>query len=301
MSTLDHRARESIAALDLPPTDRFDLPASDHRFPDGAPFHIEIPSVEGPAALQEVVDAAEQRQLRVHRVSQGSGIMLQADAELDRMIEIGREHAIEVCLFVGPRAGWDIGAQARTTGGSVIGASLRGADQLRFGTIDVFRACERGLRSVLVADVGHLWVLGQLRARGDLPADLILKVSVSLPVANPATAKVIQELGGDTINLPVDLSVPQLAAIRQAIDAPIDLYIEGPDDFGAPVRYHELPEIVRVTAPVHLKFAVRNAAGIYPAGEHLEAHVLATARERVRRASIGLEHLRRAGVEVPTG
>jgi hypothetical protein len=68
---------------------------------------------------------------------------------------------------------------------------------------------------------------------------------------------------------------------------PLDLYVEGPDDFGAPLRYHELPDLVRVAAPVHLKFTARNAPGIYPAGAHLREAVLATARERVRRAAIG--------------
>lgn len=49
-----------------------------------------------------------------------------------------------------------------------------------------------------------------------------------------------------------------------------------------------LAELVRDAAPVHLKFAVRNAADSYPAGGHLQGLVLASARERVRRAAIGL-------------
>jgi hypothetical protein len=42
---------------------------------------------------------------------------------------------------------------------------------------------------------------------------------------------------------------------------------------------------------------LRNAPGIYPSGQHLEATVLAMARERVRRASIGLSILRRYAPE----
>jgi hypothetical protein len=50
---------------------------------------------------------------------------------------------------------------------------------------------------------------------------------------------------------------------------------------------------VRVAAPVHLKFTVRNAPGLYPSGEHLSTLAVQTARERVRRAAIGLALLHR--------
>lgn len=79
------------------------------------------------------------------------------------------------------------------------------------------------------------------------------------------------------------------------MDAAIDVYVEAPDNLGGFVRYHEIPEFVRVGAPVYLKFGLRNAVGTYPAGLHLQAQVEAGARERVRRAEIGLEHLARAG------
>jgi hypothetical protein len=84
----------------------------------------------------------------------------------------------------------------------------------------------------------------------DLPEDFVLKVSISLPVANPATARVLEDLGASTLNLPVDLAVTDIAAIRAAVTVPIDIYIEGADDFGGPVHYHDLPEIVRVAAPM---------------------------------------------------
>jgi hypothetical protein len=269
-------------------------PDSAGTFAGGERFRIEIPSVEGPEALRAVLDAAAEHAVPVRRISQGSGIMLQTDDEIAEMVGLGREHDVEICLFVGPRAGWDTGVQAASAGGAAMAASLRGDEQLRHAVADVRRGCELGLRSILVADLGLLWILARLRAAGDLPADLRFKVSVSLPAGNPATARVLEDLGADTVNVPVDLSVAQLAALRRAIEIPIDLYIEGPDDLGGPVRHHEVPEIVRVAAPVHLKFAVRNAAPLYPSGEHLRAHALATARERVRRASLALNLLRRA-------
>ncbi len=170
---------------------------------------------------------------------------------------------------------------------------LRGADQLLFGLEDVRRGCERGLRSVLVADLGLLWALARLKASGDLPNDLIIKVSVQLPVANPATARVLEDLGATTLNLPPDLALGQIAAIRAAVDAPIDMYVEAPDDLGGTMRHYEIPDLVRIAAPIYLKFTVRNSPGLYPSGGHIEPLVLALAAERVRRASIGIALLRR--------
>jgi hypothetical protein len=243
--------------------------------------------------MEAVVAAAAEHRVGVHRISQGSGIMLLTDDEISAMLALGRAHGIEVCLFVGPRATWDTGVQAASVNGRILGCSLRGADQLAYGIEDVLRGAALGLRSVLVGDVGHLMVLGRMKAKGELPSDFVLKTSVTMPAANPATARVLEDLGATSINLPIDLSLAQIAAVRQAVDAPIDFYVEGPDDLGGTVRHYEIPELVRVAAPIYLKFGLRNSPGLYPSGQHLEATVLALSRERVRRAAIGLGILAR--------
>jgi hypothetical protein len=285
--------RRALERLRLPPGDAHDLPTSAKRFADGASWRVEIPSCEGPAAMAAVVAAAAEHAITIHRVSQGSGIMLQTDAEIRRMAALGREHGIEVCLFVGPRANWDIGVQAATKGGSVLGSALRGADQLAYGIDDVLHGWSLGITSVLVADLGQLKVLGDMRRAGDLPPEFVLKVSVTLAAANPATARILEDLGATSINLPVDLSLAQIAAIRRAIDSAIDFYVESPDDFGGTVRHYETAELVRVGAPIYLKYGLRNAPPLYPSGQHLEATVVALSRERVRRAAIGLAILAR--------
>ncbi len=211
--------------------------------------------------MRAVIAEAAARKVAIHRVSQGSGIMLQTDAEIRDMLALGREHKIEVCLFVGPRANWDTGVQASTLGGRVLGSSLRGADQLAYGVEDVLHGAALGLRSILVADLGHLKVLGEMKRQGDLPADFVLKVSVTLAAANPATARLLEDLGATSINLPVDLPLAHIAAIRQAIDAPIDFYVEAPDDFGGTVRHYETAALVRVAAPIYLKYGLRNSPG----------------------------------------
>lgn len=273
------------------------IPESAKRFKDGSRWKIEIPSVEGPAALKVVVDEAKKRGLKVDRISQGSGIMMQTDTEIKEMVAIGKREKIEICLFVGPRAAWDIGKQPLSSAGGVASPTLRGADQLRYAVEDVLHGASLGLRSVLVGDLGLLAVLGEAKKNGDLPKDFILKTSVALPCTNPATAKVMESLGASTLNLATDLSLQQIAAIRAQVDVPLDIYVEGPDDFGGPVRHYEVPDLVRVGAPIYLKFTVRNSPGLYPAGGHIQGLVESTARERVRRATIGHSMLVRYGYE----
>jgi hypothetical protein len=158
---------------------------------------------------------------------------------------------------------------------------------------DIKRACELGIRSVLVADEGLLWVVNEMKKAGELPAELVQKVSVQMGAANPISVRLQEQLGAGTYNTPTDLELPKLAAIRAAVSLPLDIYVEVPDNFGGFIRHYEIPEIVRITAPVYVKFGLRNAPDVYPAGSHLENTVIALSRERVRRAEIGLDMLRR--------
>ena len=286
-------SREFLESVGLPASDPAPAPASARRFPDGGQYRLEIPSTEGPRVLAAVLEEAEKRRVPVHRVSQGSGIMLLTDEEVTDMLEIGRGAAIEVNLFIGPRATFDIGAQAYSPAGKTLGLGLRGADQLVFALEDVKRAVRLGLRSVLVSDIGILQLIGKARSEGDLPPDLIIKTSVMMAPTNPASAGLLELLGANTINIPSDLTIPQIAAIRSAIEAPIDFYIEAPDNIGGFVRYYDIPEIIRVASPVYLKFGLRNSPDVYPSGTHLENTVLALSRERVRRAEIAMEMIAR--------
>ena len=285
------KTQQFLAKLKLPVEDNHSLKPSGKRFPDGGEYRFEIPSVEGPRVFREVLTTVKEYRVPVHRVSQGSGIMLLTKKEIAEMARIGHDERIEVCLFVGPRAPFETSAQALTAGGKVIGWQHRGADQLVFAIEDVRRACDLGIRSVLPADLGLIWVLSEMKQKGELPRNLVLKSSVTLPAANPATARIFEKLGTSTLNIPTDLSPAQIGAIRQAVSIPIDMYIEVPDNFGGFVRYYEMPQLIRVAAPIYFKFGLRNAPDIYPSGLHLEATAISMARERVRRARIALELL----------
>src|SRR5439155_3518795 len=281
--------RDFLHSIGLPPGDLNDLPDSAKRFPDGAQYRVEIPSTEGPRCLDAVLEEAARLDVTVHRVSQGSGVFLLTDEELDETARLASDARVEVSLFARPSAGWDASAMARSPAGAVVAPAARGQEQVVACLDDAKRAAEHGFRSVLIADIGVLAAFAEARRAGFLPAEMQVKVSVMLPAANPAAARVLAELGADTINLPTDLSLAQIAAIRAAVDVPLDVYVEAPDNLGGFVRLHEIPELIRVAAPVYVKFGLRNAPDVYPAGTHLDTTTVALSRERVRRARLGME------------
>ena len=272
---------------------------SESRFADGLRYRIEIPSVEGPRVLEAVLDEAEKRSVPVRRVSQGSGVMMLTDAEIRELAALGADAGVEVSLFLGPRGAWDTGGQSLVT--AAAGGTARGLAGIHACVAEVERAVALGIRSFLVADLGVLKRLGDMRRTGDLPATLVLKTSVLLPCANPATASALEELGATTINVATDLSPAELGELRAACSAPLDVYVEVPDDQGGFVRFYEVPEIIRLAAPVYVKLGLRNAPNIYPSGLHLEDLAVKLGRERVRRAELVLRLLKEQAPELVEG
>jgi hypothetical protein len=292
---LDQRGPTLLGAVGLPADDPADF-ASPGRFADGGRFRFEIPSVEGPAALEAVLEEAQRLDAPLHRISQGSGVELLTDAEVRAMAAMGRDAGVEVSLFIAPRAIYDTGAMHLAPGGAVVRNRIRGMRQMAYALDELMRGYDLGIRSFLVTDIGLLAVVGELRRQGRLPADLKVKVSVMMGEANAASARLLERLGADTFNIPADLSPEQMASMRQAAALPLDVYVESPDDVGGFVRYHEIPRIVAAASPVYLKFGLRNAPGIYPSGRHLEAVAVATARARAQRLRVGWETIQRAGL-----
>ncbi|MFG3258930.1 hypothetical protein [Streptomyces sp. NPDC048172] len=270
--------------------------ASPHTFPDGGTWRTEIPSVEGPEALGVVLKESARLGLPVHRISQGSGVWMLTDAEITEMVESCAERDVELCLFTGPRGTWDIGGSTRTDSGGA-GLRARGHDGLAGCVEDALRATALGVRCLLVADEGVLWTLHRLREAGELPAGTTLKLSALTGPVNPASYAVYERLGADSLNVPSDLTPAHLTEIRRVSSAPMDLYVEAPDDLGGYVRMYETAELIRRGAPLYLKFGLSKSPGIYPYGAHLRDHTLATARERVRRGRLVLDLLARHGAD----
>ena len=272
---------------------------SEQRFSDRLRYRIEIPSVEGPRVLEAVLDEAERRSVPVRRVSQGSGVMMLTDAEIGDMARLGADAGIEVSLFLGPRGAWDTGGQSLVT--AAAGGIARGDRGIEECFAEVRRGVALGIRSFLVADLGALRTLGDIRRAGELPESLVLKTSVLLPCANPATAATLEAMGATTINVSTDLSAAELGELRAECTAPLDVYVEVPDDQGGFVRFYDVPEIVRTAAPVYVKLGLRNAPNIYPSGLHLEDLAVKLGRERVRRAELVLRLLEERAPELIEG
>ena len=272
---------------------------SDARFADGLRYRIEIPSVEGPRVFEAVLDEAERRSVPVRRISQGSGVMMLTDGEIREMAALGAAAGVEVSLFLGPRGAWDAGGQSMVT--AAASGVARGDAGIDASVAEVRRGVALGIRSFLVADFGVLKTLGDLRRAGELPAALVLKTSVLLPCANAATAATLEELGATTINVATDLSPSELGELRAACATPLDVYVEVPDDQGGFVRFYEVPEIVRLAAPVYVKLGLRNAPNIYPSGLHVEDLAVKLGRERVRRAELVLRLLEERAPELVEG
>ena len=272
---------------------------SELRFGDGLRYRIEIPSVEGPRVLEAVLDEAERREVPVRRVSQGSGVMMLTDAEIREMVELGAANGVEVSLFLGPRGAWDPGGQSFATAAAA--GVARGEAGVEACVAEVQRGLALGIRSFLVADLGVLATLGRMKHDRALRENVVLKTSVLLPCANPATARTLQELGATTINVATDLSAADLGGLRAACSAPLDVYVEVPDDQGGFVRFYEVPELIRAAAPLYVKLGLRNAPNIYPSGLHLEDTAVKLGRERVRRAELVLQLLREQAPDLVEG
>lgn len=284
-------SRQMLADLGYPGREANDLPSSPKRFPDGAHYRVEIPSVEGPRSLEAVIDEASRRGVVVHRVSSGSGIGLTTDSEIRAMVEMCSEHKIELSLFVGPRSQWDASVQSLTPGGGAVGQRHEGVDQISYALDDLMRANDLGVRGALVADEGLLLLTREMKLRGLIAQNFVVKGSVQLMASNPISVKLMQDLGADTYNVAPGITLPRLASIRQAVKIPLDMYVESPDSLGGFIRHHEIAEIVRTLSPVYVKFGLRNHPDVYPSGTHMDAVNVSLAKERVRRAEIGLSFL----------
>ena len=275
-----------------------ELTASQVRFPDGAQMRVEIPSVENPTAMAAVLDEADRLGVTVHRVSQGSGAMLLSEHELAEMASMGADRGIEVSLFIGPREEFGTGGAVHAAEGRSMSGHLRGLHQLRYALEDVHRALESGIRGFLVADLGLLEVVNDLVATNQLPSDIVWKASAVLAPSNPVSFRLLAKMGASTINIPSDMTLMELCEVRALCETPIDIYLEAPDSLGGMVRGHEVVETALVTAPVYAKYGLRNARAVYPAGQHLTADVVANVREKVRRAAISIEWIKRSESDI---
>jgi len=246
-------SRDFLQKIGMPPGDAYDLPTSAKRFPDGAQYRFEVPGIQGPVAMKALLEQVDAYGLTIHRVTQTKGIMLLVDDDIENMVALAKKYGVELVLSVGPRATTDTSASVNTPEGQRMGYRLRGQEQIVRAMEDVRRAVALGCRSFLVYDEGNLWVLNEMRRHGELPPECRFKVSAHAGHGNPCSGKVLESLGADSMNPVRDIQLQMLASLRQAIDIPIDVHTENPASTGGFIRHYEVPEMIRVAAPIYLK------------------------------------------------
>ena len=226
---------------------------SSKRFSDGGQYRFEVPGIQSPKTMRALLDAARENDIFIHRVTQTKGIMMLTDEEISEMVGLAKDYLCELFLAVGPRATYDTSATVHTKEGSRIGYRLRGYDNLAYAIEDIKRACRLGVRGILLYDEGLLWVLNKMRIEGEIPENVHFKLSAHAGHSNPASAKLLEENGLNSLNPVRDLQVPMIAAIRNAIDMALDLHTENPKSTGGFIRHYEVPQFIKVASPVYLK------------------------------------------------
>lgn len=279
MTSMDE-TREFLRRLGLPGGDAYDLPTSEKRFSDGAQYRFEVPGIQGPAAMRALLEQLDEYGVAIHRVTQTKGIMSLLDSEIDAMVALAEKHQTQLILAIGPRATTDTSASAKTEEGKRIGYRLRGQEQIVRSIEEVKRAARLGVRGFLIYDEGCLWVLNKARELGEIPADCHFKMSAHAGISNPCSAKLLESVGLDSINPVRDIQLQMLSAMRQAVNCAIDIHTENPASSGGFIRHYEVPEMIRVAAPIYLK------TGGSVAATHSWDTTEAQARQRAKQVAL---------------
>lgn len=245
--------RDFLKKIGMPAGDAYDLPFSEKRFEDGGQYRFEVPGIQGPGAMKALLEQLDAYGVPIHRVTQTKGIWTLLDEEIEQMVALSKQYNVQLILAIGPRATTDTSASVHTPEGSRMGYRLRGQEQIVRAVEEVKRAARLGCRGFMVYDEGCLWLLNEMRKAGEIPADCRFKVSAHTGHGNPCSAKVLESLGANSVNPVRDIQLQMLAAIRQAIDIPIDIHTENPESSGGFIRHYEVPEMIRVAAPIYLK------------------------------------------------
>jgi hypothetical protein len=245
--------RTFLRKIGLPGGDAYDLPTSAKRFPDGGQYRFEVPGIQGPGAMKALLEEIAEKGMALHRVTQTKGIMLLSDEDIQKMVALAKQHRVELVLAIGPRATYDTSASVHTEEGQRMGYRLRGQEQIVRAIEDVKRAAAFGCRAFLIYDEGCLWILNEARKVGEIPPECKFKLSAHCGHGNPCAAKLLESIGADSLNPIRDIQLQMLAALRQTIDIPLDVHTENPASSGGFIRHYEVPEMIRVAAPIYLK------------------------------------------------
>ena len=272
--------RKYLESIGLASGDLYTLPTSYKRFEDGGQYRFEVPGIQGPKPMKALLEALDEYGIKINRVTQTQGIMRLLDKEIEEMLHYAEKWNVELLLATGPRATVDTSASVNTPEGVRMGYRLRGQDQIIRAIEDIRRAVKLGVQSFMVYDEGQLWLMNQMRKDGFLPKDLKIKISAHTGHGNPCSARLLESIGANSFNPVRDIQLQMLAAIRQAINIPIDIHTENPKSTGGFIRHYEVPEFIRVAAPIYLK------TGGSVAANHSWDTTEAEARKRAKQVAL---------------
>ena len=247
------QTRKFLESIGLPGGDDYALTTSKKRFDDGGQYRFEVPGIQSPGVMKALLESLDNYGIRIHRVTQTKGIWTLLDSEIEEMVSLAKQYKVQLILAIGPRATTDTSASVHTSEGQRMGYRLRGQEQIVRAVEDVKRAAGLGCRGFMVYDEGCLWLLNEMRAAGELPSDSHFKISAHTGHGNPCSARLMESIGANSFNPVRDIQLQMLGAIRQAIDIPIDIHTENPESSGGFIRHYEVPEMIRIAAPVYLK------------------------------------------------
>ena len=274
---------QAMERAGFPSVDSYDLPTSTKTFPDGAHYRVEISGIETPKVLVAAIDEARKQGVPFHRsISVVRGACMLTAEQLKEFARIARDNQVEVIMTPGPRPTWYTGRQIATPEGTISGLRMRGMDMVRHYLMDVQRCIDIGFRGFLVWDEGVLSLLNTMKQNGDLPQDIIFKVSIFAGHANAAGAKLLESLGAGSCNPVADLTLPQLASMRSVVSMPLDIHIQLWASMGGYNRHYETPEIARVASPCYFKMEPGPGLGMYMPWGTSEEALAELARDKVR-------------------
>jgi len=246
--------RKAIEEIGLPGGDLHSRPRTPERFPDEASWRVEISGIETTEILKATIDEAKKQNVPFHRaISLVRGSSLYTPKKLKEFANVASGEWVEAVVTPGPRPTWYTGRQIATPEGLISGFGMRGMESILHYFEEVFRCIDIGFRVFLVWDLGLLFIINEFRKQGKIPPDVTFKWSIFGGCANPAAAKVLENLGINTINPIADLDVSMFAAIRKAISVPMDIHIQLWQSMGGYNRMHEAPDIARVASPCYFK------------------------------------------------
>jgi len=249
-SRMKAEIRSYLESIDVPARDDYDLSTSDATFPDGSDYKIELLPTDIDQ-YDELIDLGAKNDVPVNKFIDVTGTVFDSDEEIRQKCQHCRENGIQ--LLMEPEKGHDPSDISQQMAiGAMPGGTVRGSDNLVNTLAEVKRAVELGVRGFNLQDEGVLRVCLQMREDGELPPDTLLKVSSAFNVANPSSLAFWADHldATDSVNPARDLSIPMLGALRAVTDQPIDVHAFWHKDV---VRTHDMPEIVRVAAPVSIK------------------------------------------------